>query len=291
MAKIGVVKNSYHPPGWNRCDWSNRMRDAIDQLGHDLEFFDENSLINSQTLFYLCRLNHDMGPKNSEQLSKNLEQIALFFETNDSFLFPDSYSYRLYENKKNINSLFENTGVKHPRSFYCTTKEAALLVEIEYPVVIKHPYSCASNFMQQANNRLEYESAINSFFSNNNECIIQRKISFTREARLTFVGDKVIHGYFRVKPNKESMSGSTKFGSVCDFNIDLDKMSKHIKEFRKLSNINIGAVDVAWENDDMDSDPYQVHLAMLINHLKAQKNLKKRKKSSSLTCTRKLLTF
>jgi hypothetical protein len=85
---------------------------------------------------------------------------------------------------------------------------------------------------------------------------VQQKLMFTREARLTFVGDEVVHGYYRIKKDKDSLSGSTRFGSICDFDIDLKEMSKHIKKFRKLTNINIGACDVAWENDDLTAEPH-----------------------------------
>lgn len=256
MSKIGVLKNRFHPSGWQNCDWTNRMKEAIGALDLELDFIDNPSLVDEEALFYLTRLNHDAGHKNSEKLSKKLEDIALHFENKRSSIFPSSYLYRLYENKKNIFFLFDKCGVKHPQTWFFDNIEEALNTKVSFPVVIKHPYSCASNFMEQAKNIEEYRDKIRKIFNVSSECIVQQKIMFTKEARLTFVGDEVVHGYFRIKKDQDSLSGSTRFGSVCDFDIDLKEMSNHIKKFRKLTNINIGACDVAWENDDLTVEPH-----------------------------------
>lgn len=254
--KVGILINKHHPTGWKNCDWTNRMQDASQNLGFEVELVDSHSGISDDALFYLTRLNHDAGQKNTEELSKKLSSIANEFEKRGSLLYPTSFWYSLYENKKNIALLFKRCGVKHPTTHYFTNLDDALSAQIKFPVVIKHPYSCASNFMSQAYSKQEYKAAVTKIISRFGECVVQQKILFTKEARITYVGDKAIHGYFRIKKDSKSLSGSTRFGSICDFNIDLEKMSKFISSFRKKTNISIAAVDVAWDNDDTSTEPY-----------------------------------
>ena len=256
MSKIGILKNHFFPRGWQNCDWTERIIDTINIKGLQPHLVDGPEQASSDVPFYLTRINHDAGEKNTRKLSQKLDNIALQFETRRSVLIPNSYSYRLYENKEEIASLFQRTGVKCPKSYLFNSIEEAMSVPMSFPVVIKHPFSCASNFMLQAYNKDEFHAGLKSFFNNFSECLVQEKIRFTREARITFVGDEAIHGYFRHKKNEETMSASTAFGSYLSFDINLEKMSEHIKDLRKRTNIEIGAVDMTWSNDDLTTDPF-----------------------------------
>jgi len=256
MTKIGILKNHFFPQGWHKCDWTERILDTINIKGMEPHLIDGPEQVSKDVPFYLTRMNHDAGEKNTARLSQKLDELALQFEKRRSMLIPNSYNYRLYENKEKIANLFGRTGVKCPKSYLFNSVDEAMATQIEFPVVIKHPFSCASNFMLQAYNSDEFHSNIKNFFNRFSECLVQEKISFTREARVIFVGDEAIHGYFRFKKNEETMSASTAFGSYLSFDINLQRMSEHISDFRKRTNIEIGAVDMAWANDDLNSEPY-----------------------------------
>ena len=177
MTKIGILKNQFHPTGWNNCDWTNSMIRVINKNNHELHLIDNHTQVDSNVAFYLTRLNHDAGNKNSEMLSKKLEDIALNFEKKGSLLIPHSYWYRLYENKKNIFKLFDNCKINKPKTYFFNSLDQALSEQVQLPVVIKHPYSCASNYMSQAFTRNQYETEIKKIFSVSSECIVQQKIS------------------------------------------------------------------------------------------------------------------
>jgi len=255
MSRIGILKNAWAPAGWQSCDWTNAMKSAIAELGYGYHLVDSSSHVEPDVMFYMTRLNHNIGYKNTPALSARLSKIATEFEEKGARLAPTSYAYRLYENKATILNLFEKCGVNKPKTWYVESEDQIAAIDT-FPVVLKHAYSCASNYMDQARNKKEYEKKIRNFLIEHGSCIVQQKISFTKEARVTYVGDKAIHGYYRVKPDSDSLSASTKFGSIVDFDIDLEAMSGVVKEFRNKTNINIAAFDVVWDSDDESTEPY-----------------------------------
>ena len=119
--------------------------------------------------------------------------------------------------------------------------------------------------MTQCLNVNDYEKIITDFFKTNKECIIQRKINFTKEVRLTYIGNNIVHGYYRIKKNKEDVSGCTKFGSTCSFNINLNKYQSFINLFIKKTGFDIGGIDIVWENNNENLEPYVLEVSPIFD--------------------------
>jgi len=196
-----------------------------------------------------------------------LEKDIVDIEKEGNIAFPTSFQMKHYENKVALLNLFLKCNVKIPKTWYFKSLDNAIenINEIEFPIIIKRPYSCYSRGIMQCLTKDNYIETITNFFKTSDECIIQKKINFTKEARLTYIGDKIFHGYYRIKKNKEQLSGCTKFGSKTSFDIDLKKNENFIKSFVKKTGYDIGGIDVVWEDDNEDTEPYVLEVSPIFD--------------------------
>lgn len=198
----------------------------------------------------------------SIELSKHISEI----ENIGATCYPSSYLVQFYENKRKLLELFKSRNVKYPETFYVPTKDSYIVerdnIAKILPCVIKFCYSCGSNFMDDAYTIEDLDKKLDAIYSSNSgEFLIQKKIFFTKEARLSYVNDIIFHGYYRIKPSAKTLSGATKFGSTVNFDIDTNKYVKFIKEFVEKTNFYAGGIDICWENDDLDSEPYVLEVS------------------------------
>jgi len=76
-----------------------------------------------------------------------------------------------------------------------------------------------------------------------------------RDLRVICVGDEIVHYYWRINNDKDWKPTSTGKGSSVDFEFFPEQWRDFIlSEFKKF-NIPTGAFDVAWENDDLNTQP------------------------------------
>lgn len=236
----------------------------IDQL--------QNIDFNKSTI-YLTRL-YDYKLKNSELLSKSFENTILKLEkeNHNCHLLPTSLDYKIYENKKEVYKFFDYTNIKYPKTFIINNLDNLdeIIDEINYPVITKHPYSCSSfgmNNFDNYNDKIDLKNKLTSELNNHKEIIIQKKIMFTKECRLTCINGKIFHGYYRHKKNKFTMSAATCEGGKIDFNIDLQdkKLQKIARVFYEKTNMKIYGLDVAWENNNFDDEPYILEVSPIFD--------------------------
>ena len=188
-------------------------------------------------------------------------------EKKETILFPTSNYMCYYENKVNLFKHFKVSNVKIPETnYFNNVKDAISMKEkLIYPIIIKECYSCYSRGITQCLNVDDYEQIITDFFKTNKECIIQRKINFTKEVRLTDIGNEIVHGYYRIKKSEEDVSGCTKFGSTCSFNINLNKYQSFIDLFIKKTGFDIGGIDIVWENNNENLEPYVLEVSPIFD--------------------------
>jgi lipopolysaccharide biosynthesis glycosyltransferase len=204
--------------------------------------------------------------KCSEMISKHIEEI----EDKGAICYPSSNLMKYYENKEMLLKLFTDKNIKIPESFFIpditTYNKYKNAISKLFPVIIKVCYSCSSNNINQAYNVNELDKIIVTNFKNNNgPILIQRKINFTKEARLTYIGDNIYHGYYRIKSNQNIVSGATNYGSSISFDIDLNKMKPFIRKFVNDTQFYMGGIDICWENDNLESDPYVLEVSPIFD--------------------------
>ena len=198
--------------------------------------------------------------------SRNIKKF-IDIEKNGNILFPTSNYMTYYENKVNLFRHFTKCNVKIPQTHYCNNLKQTLKIKenLIFPIVIKKCYSCYSDGMVQCLKIKDYGKIITDFLKINKECIIQRKINFTKEVRLTYIGNEIVHGYYRIKKNERTVSGCSKFGSICSFDIDLKKYQKFIDSFIKKTGFDIGGIDIVWENNDENVEPYVLEVSPIFD--------------------------
>ena len=259
------MKLLYHKAYKFDQEWNRYWKESF--VKADIKYSTEcqNKLLNHIHIHRLSYLNK--SDKYSKNNSKKLINFFKTFEEKGEIVFPTSNHMSCYENKVNLFSLFKKCNVKIPDTWHATNLEDALSLEnsLIYPIILKAPYACSSKDIQQCYSKIEYRKIITEFFSKNSECIIQKKINFTKEARLTYVGKNLFHGYYRIKKTSDQISGCTRFGSVCSFDIDLKEKSKIIKSFVDKTGYDIGGLDIVWENDDETQEPYVLEVSPIFD--------------------------
>ena len=94
-----------------------------------------------------------------------------------------------------------------------------------------------------------------SFFKNNEVIIVQELLNIRKDLRVIFVGNQIVHHYWRINNDNDWKPTSTGQGSSVDFNNFPEKWRSFlISEFNKMD-LSTGAFDVAFENDNLDNIP------------------------------------
>jgi glutathione synthase/RimK-type ligase-like ATP-grasp enzyme len=203
---------------------------------------------------------------NTSECSKVVSEHISSIEEKGCICYPSSNLMKYYENKEMLMKLFVDKNVKIPESFFISSIQDYLKMKNEIiqhmPIIMKVCYSCSSNNIDQAYSIDELDTKITNHFKNNGgSLLLQRKIMFTKEARLTYVGNNIYHGYYRLKPDTNKVSGATPYGSVISFDIDLNRLKPFINDFVEKTGFYIGGIDICWENDDINSSPYVLEVS------------------------------
>lgn len=244
----------------------NYWKDGYNKTINNSNENNQNSKINTKVNITRCE-NFDSKIKGTKENQIAIEKAHKNLEEKGEILFPTSNHMSYYENKVNLFSLFKKCNVKIPDTWHVTNLEDALNLEntLVFPIILKKPFYHSSIGIQQCYSKIEYRKIIKDFFTTNKECIIQKKLNFTKEARLSYVGYNLFHGYYRIKKNCNQVSGCTRFGSVCSFDIDLKEKSKIIKSFVDKTGYDIGGLDIVWENDDETQEPYVLEVSPIFS--------------------------
>jgi hypothetical protein len=202
---------------------------------------------------------------NTSNLSLQLYNHINSIEYNNNICNIPSKNIKYYENKKELFKLFIDKKINIPKTFFIKSKNDLILHKNDLikimPVIVKHPYSCSSfNIMQFFN----FSDLINNI-NDNTEYIIQQKINFTRELRITYINNHIFHGYYRIKNSVEQVSGASNHGSRISFDVDLNKYNDFIKKFSNATNIDIGGIDICWENNDELTEPFILEISPIFD--------------------------
>lgn len=237
-------------------------------------FLTTNDVIQSNKI-YINR-SYPYKYQNNAQLSEYCAKNALLIEKKEAICLPKSHHYNIYENKQRVYDFFQKTGVYFPTTFILTrtTKLDNIIDKINFPIVVKHAFSCSSFGMNHLDD-IYPKQKLQAFLTkelnnldNNNTCIIvQQKIYYTIEARISCIGGKIFHGYFRRKQNKLQMSAASSEGGIIDFSLDINdnNLQKYAKDFYEKTNLDFCGIDIAWENDDMSSQPIALEVSPIFD--------------------------
>ena len=208
----------------------------------------------------------------TEHLAACLAHNTEWLEKKQAICWPSSRDLSLYENKIQVYDLFSRYDIKYPDTFIVASLDDInrVVSQINFPVVLKHPYSCSSQFMQEQTtvNSTMLATTLKQLLSSwKSAVIVQRKLAFTTEARLTCVGGKLIHGYFRRKQCTAQMSAASNMGGKIDFSLNIADITykQFAATFYNKTHMVLVGIDIAWENDDYITEPFCLEVSPIFD--------------------------
>lgn len=186
-------------------------------------------------------------------VSKNLENQG-------NRVFPSSYEISLWENKANMHNIFEEKNIRTPKTIPLDILNInkSIVDTFVYPGLLKEEHSCSSKGIYKVNCKEDvYAILAKKEIKNNNKTIVlQQLLEIRKDFRVILVGDSIVLHYWRINLSEEWKPTATGQGSQVDFETFPEQWRTWIIEtFSKLG-IRTGAFDIAWQNDDLSTEPY-----------------------------------
>lgn len=175
-------------------------------------------------------------------------------------VFPDTHEAALWENKAYMHKVFDERNIRTPKStiFNLKSLKNEELINLSYPLLIKEEHSCSAFGVHKLNSYKEIVSLLKSdkVSSMNDRVICQELLNIRRDLRVIIVGDKIVLHYWRINLADEWKPTSTGHGSEVDFVTFPEQWRGWIMDTFKRLDMKTGAFDIAWQNDDLDTEPY-----------------------------------
>ena len=149
---------------------------------------------------------------------------------------------------------FKELDISHPPTIIVDNKNSAPCIPpISFPILFKPAHGSGSTGIKKINTLEEYKKTIKS--TKYDEYLLQEWIDMRRDLRLIYIGNELVLHYWRINNCKDWKPTSTSKGSSVDFITLPEKWMDFIyNEYKKLK-INVGAFDITWRNDDLNSKP------------------------------------
>jgi glutathione synthase/RimK-type ligase-like ATP-grasp enzyme len=198
---------------------------------------------------------------NPDQKISNAEYIAekvKFAEQNGNNVFLSSHDILFWENKEFMHSQFERLKIKTPKTQIINLAEDPQISAISFPCLIKELHSHASLGVHKCDSLFAFQKLIQdkNFRKNNNKIIVQQLLNIRKDLRVILSDENILLFYWRINLGNVWKPTSTSHGSGVDFEFFPEQWRKYIIEnFQKLGLVT-GAFDIAWENDDLGTEPY-----------------------------------
>lgn len=184
---------------------------------------------------------------------------ASMLEDQQNKVFPNSYEMKFWENKTFMHEEFNRKEINQPKTDIVTVDsvENEIPPRIDFPFLLKEEHSCSSKGLYKFSSSKEYKTMIPSLGlkKRNNKVLIQELLNIRKDLRVITIGQQIVHYYWRINPSNNWKPTSTGHGSEVDFENFPEKWkSKIIEQISKL-NLSTAGIDIAWENDDISTEP------------------------------------
>lgn len=187
-----------------------------------------------------------------------LQFVVTELEKQGNILFPNSKEVLYWENKAYMHQKFDELGINSPKTMIVEANNTSNnnFLGIEYPVLWKDVHSAGALGIYKLNNQ---EAFLTLFQAKKKQGIstflLQKLINMRKDFRVTIIGNEIYHHYWRVNASEDWKPTSTSHGSSVDFITFPEQWRNYILEQFKKLQINTGAFDITWENDDINTTP------------------------------------
>ena len=216
-----------------------------------------DNLVNSTVIYSIGEFN----PARSINYSASLVAALRQLEAQGNTLYPSADEAEYWENKMFMHRRFDELDIRTPPTVLVdsdTDIEAALSeAGFEFPLLVKEPHSCQSQGLHKVES-LEELLAVRCELAagGNYEFIVQRILDMRRDLRVTMIGGKIVHHYFRINFSEEWKPTTTRAGSQADFETFPEHWRPRIEEAMAKLGMRNGAFDICWDGDDLTTEPY-----------------------------------
>eukprot|EP00434_Breviolum_minutum_P003502 symbB.v1.2.003078.t1/scaffold169.1/size288995/6 len=171
--------------------------------------------------------------------------------------WPRPETMQFYQDKIALRELFTRIGVPAPKSWVVQSQEELDMLrqrgdlkDGDFPLVLKHPYAASSRGMTSCERPEDVLHVVARWLREHQvPCLLQRRLRIARDMRVTYVGGKIIQGYWRVKADVSDLTSGSAAGSSLDFQTPLEEIAPFVKSFAAATGIDIGGMDIAFPED------------------------------------------
>lgn len=193
----------------------------------------------------------------------SLSFIASQLESQGNRVFISSNEVSYLENKYFMHEMFDKHNIRTPKTWIFKSLYDITYDILEFPLLYKGVHSSGSLDIIKFENIDSLKIFINDLKSIglDKSIVLQKLLNIRRDMRVTVVGDEILYSFWRINPNKEWMTTATKNGSYIEF-IDFPlKWKSFILDAVKKLHLDIAGLDIAFENDNLDSEPYIIEIS------------------------------
>ena len=233
---------------------------AVVETGRSFRFVSGaniGDLVNSTVVYSIGEFN----PARSINYSASLVAALRQLEAQGNTLYPSADEAEYWENKMFMHRRFDDLGITAPPTVLVdrdTDLGPALAdAAFEFPLLVKEPHSCQSQGLHKVDSMGDLERVRSDLARGGNyEFIVQRILDMRRDLRVTMIGGKIVHHYFRINFSEEWKPTTTRAGSQADFETFPEHWRGRIEEAMAKLGMRNGAFDICWDGDDLETEPY-----------------------------------
>jgi glutathione synthase/RimK-type ligase-like ATP-grasp enzyme len=189
--------------------------------------------------------------------------IASQFESQGNRMFISSNEVSYLENKYFMHEMFEKYSIRTPKTWIFKSLYDIDYSVLEFPLLYKGVHSSGSLDII----KFEDNDSLKTFIIElqniglDKSIVLQKLLNIRRDMRVTVIGNKILYAFWRINPNKEWMTTATKNGSYIQFIDFPSKWESFITESVAKLNLDIAGLDIAFENDDLNTEPYIIEIS------------------------------
>lgn len=218
-------------------------KDDIGKFSHKKIFLYPDVLINKFSLM---------------QYNKQLELLAEQLSIQNNLTFPDLRELKFWENKLFMHQEFHELKINTPQTVIHSLLDFPSIQKLEYPILVKEPNSCSANGVHKVESYIDFIKLYDEkrLFERNHKIIFQKQLEIRQDLRVIFIGTEIVWFYWRKNYEKNWKPTSTGSGGGIDFSSFPERWRDWIMLNIKKLKISNGAFDIAWENDDLSTEPF-----------------------------------
>lgn len=197
--------------------------------------------------------------------SSRLLSLAESVESQGNRLFPSSSELRMLENKYYMYQEFLRWHVKVPPTFLYVNKLEISYEKLEYPLLWKGAHSSGSKDVISCRSEKELRLVLERC-EEWEPIILQKRLNIRRDMRVTFVEGELHSAFWRINDSNEWKVTATSQGSRLEFVESLDpNVVDYLLFVMNVCNLTTAGIDICWENDDVNGDPYILEISPLFS--------------------------